>query len=461
MTPHMQQAVRLLLLSNNELISYIEEQLEMNPFLERDVQDISDSNPEFSPGLENDQNEPMREVSERELLDFNILQSTTSNIPDNSPSYISDYDPIANLSEEKTLSDHLRGQLFILISDNVDQQIGIHLIDGIDENGYLCTTIDDVCASLGVTAHQAANVLDRLQSCSPNGVFARDLKECLSLQLRSKGLLSKPMCCLLDNLELLAKHDHKSLSRIVGVELETLRDLVSTIQSLSPKPGMAFGSEIITSIEPDVTIKKTKHGGWTIELNTEALPRVLINKKYITEICGPNADKETRSFVAEFHESANWLIRSMEQRAISIMKVATEIVKQQEEFLNRGVEFLRPLNMRTVADAINMHESTVSRVTTNKYIDTPRGIFELKHFFSASLPSVNGIDVHSASSVKHKIKTLILEETLKDIRTDDKIAGLLKMQGIDVARRTVAKYREELKISSTFERRNILKSPFR
>ena len=323
--------------------------------------------------------------------------------------------------------------------------------------GYLRADIHDISENLGVSPARVQSLLTQLQSFEPTGVFARNLQECLALQLREKDTLDVAMQALLDNLELLAKHDLTKLMKLCEVDKEELLMRVKRLKSLAPKPGLAFGGEMAAAIEPDVFVRETPQGGWAVELNSDTLPRVLVDKRYYNEICAVATDAASKEFMSECHANANWLVKSLDQRARTILKVSSEIIKQQDGFFAFGIDHLRPLNLKTVAEAIEMHESTVSRVTSNKFMSTPRGVFELKYFFTASIPSIEGGEGHSAEAVRHKIKILISEETAETVKSDDKLVNLLRAQGIDIARRTVAKYRESMGIPSSVERRRIFK----
>jgi len=368
-----------------------------------------------------------------------------------------DYDATANTAAEISLSEHLTEQLSMLGLEGTERLIGQHLIDHVDENGYLRASLEDLAQNLGVSLARIQSLVTQMQSFEPTGVFARDLRECLSLQLREKKALDESMQALVDNLELLARHDLSKLMKICDVGKDELMGLIKRLKSLAPKPGLAYGGDMAAAVAPDVFIRETPQGGWAVELNSDTLPRVLVNNRYYNEVSAVAKDEESKSFMSECHANANWLVKSLDQRARTIMKVSSEIVKQQDGFLAYGVDHMRPLNLKTVAEAIEMHESTVSRVTSNKFMSTPRGVFELKYFFTASIASIDGGDAHSAESVRHKIKILIGEETKGNVKSDDKIVTLLRAQGIDIARRTVAKYRESMGIPSSVERRRVFK----
>ncbi len=484
MTPQLQQAIKLLQLSNIELAAFVEEQLESNPLLERGTgeenrrgEDADLGSSENETGFENisleapaamtgELDAPASAIdSEATVSELSAAAVDVGGSVDWSKSNKggsfngnSEYNAADNRAAEKTLSEVLYEQMALAIHDPSERMIAQNLIDCVDENGYLRAQIPDIAERLGVSANRVESLLTTLQTFEPTGVFARSLKECLALQLRETAELDAPMEALLDNLELLAKHDLGKLKRICGLSAEALGEYIARLKKLAPKPGLIYGGDMAAIVEPDVFIRETAQGGWAVELNSDNLPRVLVDNRYFAEICALDSDEDTKMFMTECHQNANWLVKSLDQRARTILKVTTEIVKQQDGFFAYGVDHLRPLNLRNVADAIEMHESTVSRVTSNKYMSTPRGMFELKYFFTASIPSLDGGDAHSAEAVRHKIKILIDEETATTVKSDDKLVDLLRAQGIDIARRTVAKYRESMHIPSSIERRRIFKN---
>jgi RNA polymerase sigma-54 factor len=331
--------------------------------------------------------------------------------------------------------------------------IGQHLIDLVDEAGYLRGDLPAVAEKLGAPLAEIEAVLVILQTFDPVGVCARDLAECLTIQLRERNRYDPAMAALVANLDLLAKRDFGVLKRVTGVDEEDLIDMVAEVRRLNPKPGLAFGGGVVQPIVPDVFVRPAPDGSWNVELNADTLPRVLVNQSYYASVSKTAKNEKEKNFLAECFQTATWLTRSLDQRARTILKVSTEIVRQQDAFLAHGVQHLRPLNLRIVADAIGMHESTVSRVTANKYMATPRGIFELKYFFSSSIASADGGEAHSAEAVRHRIKQMIDAESPADVLSDDTIVQRLKGAGIDIARRTIAKYREAMKIPSSVQRR--------
>ena len=474
MTPQLQQAIKLLQLSNIELSAFVEEQLEKNPLLERGTGDENRRNEAVEARTDTsdgaaDTVSISAAVSDMDTPDHALAPDSTAadvggsvdwsrNNTSGSFSGTGDFDPLTNNAAEVTLSEHIQGQLPHLRFEVRDRLIADYLAGQVDEAGYLRMSTEEAAENLGVELSRVSSILLKLQTLEPTGLFATSLSECLGLQLREMGVLDAPMQMLLDNLELLAKHDLSKLSKLCDVKLDELKLMIGALRKLSPKPGAAFGGTMAGAVEPDVYIRETPSGGWAVELNADTLPRVLVNKRYYNEIKKAGGeDDAARSFISECHADANWLVKSLDQRARTILKVSSEIVKQQDSFFAYGIDHLRPLKLRDVADAIEMHESTVSRVTSGKYMHTPRGLFELKFFFTAAIPSLDGGEGHSAEAVRHKIKILISEETATSIVSDDKIVGLLRAQGIDIARRTVAKYREALGIPSSVERRRIFK----
>jgi RNA polymerase sigma-54 factor len=331
--------------------------------------------------------------------------------------------------------------------------IGQYLIDLVDEAGYLAGDLVSVAERLGAPGAEIEAVLAVLQNFDPPGVCARNLTECLALQLRERDRFDPAMQALVAHLDLVAKRDVAALRRICGVDEEDLTEMIAEVRRLNPKPGLAFGSTLVQPIVPDVFVRPGADGGWSVELNSDTLPKVLVNQSYYAEIAGSARNAAEKTYLADCLQTASWLVRALDQRARTILKVATEIVRQQDGFFVHGVQHLRPLNLKTVADAIGMHESTVSRVTANKYMGTSRGIFELKYFFTSAIAAADGGEAHSAEAVRHRIKQLIDAERPEAVLSDDTIVERLRGAGIDIARRTVAKYREAMRIPSSVQRR--------
>ncbi|MGH6937353.1 MAG: RNA polymerase factor sigma-54, partial [Methylocella sp.] len=349
------------------------------------------------------------------------------------------------------LKDHLETQLGLATAAAADRLTGQVLIDSIDENGYFTGSLEEIAARLHAPLEQAERILRLIQGFDPCGIGARDLAECLAIQLRERDRFDPAMQALVGHLDLLAKRDFSALRKICNVEEEDILDMLGEIRRLDPKPGRAFGGGSIAPVVPDVIVRPLPDGSWHVELNTDVLPRIVVNDSYATRV---GKGKEAgRNFISACRQTANWLTKSLEQRARTILKVSSEIVRQQDRFLAHGVECLRPLDLKTVAEAVGVHESTVSRVTSNKYMATPRGLFELKYFFTAPIAAHDGGAAHSAESVRFQIRQMIEQERPWQVLSDDAIVVRLKEANIDIARRTVAKYRESLKIPSSVERR--------
>ncbi|MFD2248705.1 RNA polymerase sigma-54 factor [Pseudochelatococcus lubricantis] len=363
----------------------------------------------------------------------------------------------ATLAAGISLYDHLAAQLDLATTDAQARLIGRFLIDAIDAAGYLVETTADIAARLGVDEARVEGVLALVQSFEPTGVGARSLAECLALQLRERDRYDPAMQALVANLALVARHDHAALRKVCGVDQEDLADMLAELRQLDPKPGRGFGNEPAQTLVPDVFVRRARDGGFVVELNEDTLPRVLLNRAYHVKLMQGTRSDADRAFLSECLQSGDWLTRSLEQRARTILKVASEIVRQQEGFFRHGAAHLRPLNLKTVADAIEMHESTISRVTANKAIGTDRGVFPMKYFFSAAVAAADGGDTHAAEAVRHRIRQLIGAETgPRDVLSDDALVRKLREEGIEVARRTVAKYRESLRIPSSVDRRRAL-----
>jgi RNA polymerase sigma-54 factor len=359
----------------------------------------------------------------------------------------------ATLSREQTLAEHLTEQLMLAIADPADRLIGQNLIGMVNEAGYLASDPAQVAEMLGTSPAHVERVLGVLRGFDPAGVFARDLEECLTLQLKELNRLDPAMQVLVEHLDLVAKRDFAGLKSLCQVDADDVRDMIAELRRLNPKPGHVFGAEPLQPVVPDVSVRPAPDGSWIVELNNDTLPRVLVNNRYMAQVARGAMRDADKTYLSECHANATWLVRSLDQRAKTILKVAREIVRQQDAFLIHGVQHLRPLNLKTVAEAIEMHESTVSRVTSNKYMATPRGIFELKYFFTTAIAGALGSEAHSAESVRYRLRELIERETKSNILSDDTLVDMLKSEGIDIARRTVAKYRESLGIPSSVQRR--------
>jgi RNA polymerase sigma-54 factor len=347
----------------------------------------------------------------------------------------------------------LNEQLPLVFKDPAQRLIGHHLVDMVDEAGYLHADLEQLAAKLGAPLGMVERVLATLQTFDPPGVFARSLAECLALQLREQNRYDPQIGALLDNLHLLAAHNFAALRKAVGADDDDLSDMIEEIKRLNPKPGLKFGTVQLQPVVPDILVRPAADGSWLIELNSDTLPRVLVNRNYYTQVNKTTRTEKDKGYLLECLQTANWLVKSLDQRARTILKVAEEIVRQQDGFFTHGVQHLRPLNLKTVADKISMHESTVSRVTSNKYMATPRGIFELKYFFTSAIASAGEGESYSSEAVRHRIKQMIDGERAQAVLSDDKIVDKLRSEGVDIARRTVAKYREAMRIPSSVQRR--------
>jgi RNA polymerase sigma-54 factor len=470
MTPQLQQAIKLLALSNLEIEAFIAEEVERNPLLETGAVEPGDA-PDVEPVL----------VAEERAAADAILSGDTAAEPSLDLDYATeshqqdsvadggvgrdgalgmnglsgpagedgpDLDGFADTS--LSLHDHLLAQIGPLVS-GADLGVAQHLIDQIDETGYLTVTTREIADRLGAPIVRVNEVLRVVQTLDPTGVGARDLAECLALQAKEADRYDPAMARLLDHLDLLARGDLQRLKRICGVDDEDMADMIRELRAYDPKPGCRYGGEPAQSVTPDLFVTRIRTG-WAIELNSATLPRVLVNRGYYAELSSGPQDKASRAWLADCLQSANWLTKALDQRQRTIVKVATEIVKQQEAFFLHGVSHLKPLTLARIAEAIGMHESTVSRVTSNKYLSCARGLFELKYFFTSGIQSSDGGDAVSAQAVKQAIRQLIAAEGEK-ILSDDTLVELLQAKGFDIARRTVAKYREALGIGSSVQRR--------
>jgi RNA polymerase sigma-54 factor len=473
MTPQLMQAIKLLQLSNLDLTAYVEAELECNPLLDRGVEnDVAPGEPAADEEAWNGGERPLdrdgQESGPEPHLDDDSadgaepIRPRSSDLPAGYSEWAgvgsggrdgSDYNFESFISAAVTLADRLREQLSLAITDPVRRMIGQYLIDLVDEAGYLSGDLTAAAEKLGTSIAEVEAVLAILQSFDPAGVCARDLVECLALQLKEHDRFDPAMQALVGRLDLLARRDFTALKKICGVGDEDLADMIAEVRRLNPKPGLAFGSAVVQPIVPDVFVRPAPDGAWLVELNSDTLPKVLVNQSYYAEVSATARRDTEKSYLAECLQSATWLVRALDQRARTILKVANEIVRQQDAFFARGVTHLRPLNLKTVAEAIGMHESTVSRVTANKYMATSRGIFELKYFFTSAIAAAHGGEAHSAEAVRHRIRQLIDAENAADVLSDDTIVEKLRDTGIDIARRTVAKYREAMRIPSSVQRR--------
>ncbi|MGD9656830.1 MAG: RNA polymerase factor sigma-54 [Methylocystis sp.] len=493
MTPQLLQAIKLLQFSNVELSAFLHDELERNPLLEAQEGEGGIDAAESRPGDEPNAADAFEGPQEGDWARQDLAVDSATLSADLGADMSNAFDPEgpavgerardeapdgaglsatswtgaagggsadgeapnleAYVADRQNLHEHLAEQLALACPDPRHRIIGQAVIDGIDESGYLREDLGEIADRLDAERAEAERVLTIIQTFDPSGVGARDLAECLAIQLKERDRYDPAMQTFIANLPLVARRDFAQLGKLCGVDHEDIADMAAELRRLEPKPGRAFGGAPIQPLVADVIVRGAADGGWHVELNADALPRVLVNHSYAAQVSAAATGATDKSFISNCLQNANWLTKSLEQRARTILRVASEIVRLQDAFLAHGVEHLRPLNLRTVADAIGMHESTVSRVTSNKYMMTPRGVFELKYFFSASIATTSGGAAHSAEAVRFRIKQMIDRETPDDILSDDAIVERLKASDIDIARRTVAKYRDSLRIPSSVDRR--------
>jgi RNA polymerase sigma-54 factor len=458
MTPQLTQAIKLLTLSNLELESVIAEEMSKNPLLEMGSSDEGDSaatdSPEepVAPALTDDVVTEGGSEDDRPLdYDFDSQALETDSFTDVPVSGGDgegfDFDRLE--AAPASLAEHLLAQLHG--ASGPQAVVAEIIVQQLDPNGYLTASLADIAEDSGASIPEIEEALKLVQGLDPAGVGARGLSECLALQAKAADRYDPAMARLIDNLDLLAKGRMNDLRRICGVDDEDLADMVQELRAYDPKPGSSFSSDRTEQAAPDVLVHETR-GGYSVELNGAALPRLLVNRRYYQELKSGPQDKNSKAWLSECLASANWLVRALDQRARTIVKVVSEIVRTQRGFFERGPEALKPLTLRQVADAIEMHESTVSRVTSNKYLLCDRGLFELKYFFGSGVASSEGDgEGAAAEAVKAAIRDIIDNEA--EVLSDDAIAALLKQRGFECARRTVVKYRESMGIGSSVQRR--------
>lgn len=467
MTPQLQQAIRLLALSNLEVEGFIAEELEKNPLLDASAGEPGEPAEAEAPVPSPDESaadDPT--AADAAALDLdanneNLHQDSASDRFESGPGLGGDGGPVGDgegpdfdrmAAAGLSLHEHLLAQAGELLSGG-DLILAAAIVEQIEETGYFSGATLDLARRLGAAPAEVERVLAIVQGFDPSGIGARSLAECLAIQAREADRYDPAMALLIDNLDHLARGNLAALKRICAVDDEDLADMISELRAYDPKPGCRFErGERIESVVPDVFVTR-RALGWAIELNSATLPRLLVNRTYYAELAGGAQDRKSKAWLSECLASANWLIKALDQRARTIVKVATEIVKQQDGFFRHGVGALRPLTLRQVAEAIGMHESTVSRVTSNKYLSCDRGLHELKYFFTSGIQSADGGDAVSAEAVKSHLRALIAAEDRHAILSDDQLVDLLRAKGFDIARRTVAKYREAIGIGSSVQRR--------
>ncbi len=420
MTPQLQQAIKLLQMNNLALAEFVAAEVEKNPLLE---------------------------------LAAPVAAPAAAHPGGGGAGVGGSGDALDGLAAAVGLAEHLHRQIGSIRADAAVVAAAHVIAEEIEDDGYLRAPLSEVARRHGLRPGDALRGLALVQGCDPAGVGARNLRECLALQLRERDRLDPAMQALLDNLALVARGRSAELQALCAVDAEDVADMLAELRALDPKPGLRFSASLtpVQVVAPDVYVTRAPGGGWTVELNTETLPRVLVNNRYAATIGA--GDGAAKQFVSEMRVAASWLVRSLEQRARTILRVASDLARHQDGFFAGGPQALRPLTRRMVAERLSLHESTISRVTAGKYFACDQGVFELRRLFSASIQAVGGGEAHSAAAVQDRIRRLIADETGGRPLSDDKIVAALNGQGIDIARRTVAKYREGMGIPSSMERR--------
>jgi RNA polymerase sigma-54 factor len=501
LTPQLQQAIKMLQLSSIELEHFVAEEVAQNPLLEYDekpdnfreednitgstdtgndreknlskenevktsddfLQEPMPINSEYDQPLDTD----FTQTNDEDSFSDSIGSTPDQNLGLNGSNMITggggNFDYSENFSDitqsdSVTLRSHLEEQLSWLQAKPYEKIIIQYLIGLMDEAGYINEETSQIAERCGCDVEDIDRIFNIAQTMEPLGVFSRNLSECLKIQQINANRYDPAMEIFLDNLGMLGERKFEELRRLCDVNKEDFLDMLEEIKALNPKPGLEYGEEIVFTIIPDVYVRKNPRGVWYVELNNDNLPKVLMNNRYLKDIEQKNIKKEEKDYIDSCVTKANWLVRALDQRARTILKVSSELVKLQQDFLEKGIQHLAPINLKTIAEAINMHESTVSRVTANKYIATPRGIFEMKYFFTNAISSLHNDNQYSSKTIKYRIKQYIDQEDPKKILSDDKLVELIRAEGIDIARRTVAKYRESLNIPSSIIRRRMKNS---
>ncbi|MFA7440972.1 MAG: RNA polymerase factor sigma-54 [Sphingomonadaceae bacterium] len=471
LSPQLQAAIRLLTLSNLELQAEINVELERNPLLDLADEDggIPGGPDDTSAATSIDNAPDSTAPADAEINPENLIGDHSSDLDVDFAEERFHHDCAVdsgngNGSSDDFSLDHVAGELPTLIEilerqaaglPAFEQAVALAIISCINEAGYLIDPLNEIAERIGIESEEAERILTIVQTFEPTGVGARTLAECIALQAKEADRYDPCMAALIDNLDLVARGDLARLRRLCDVDAEDLADMLRELRSYNPKPGLVYGGTSSQCIVPDVFVRRTRKG-WIAELNNATLPRLIFNREYRVEIADRNTshtnEKAEKQFLDQCVQQANWLIRALDQRATTILKVVTALIERQQGFFEHGVQQLKPMTLRSVADEIGMHESTVSRVTSHKYLSCDRGLFELKYFFTAAIPSGDG-DEASAEAVRAQLKALIDAEPPLKPFSDDKLVELLKQEGFALARRTVAKYREAMQIPSSFDRR--------
>ena len=457
MTPQLQQAIRLLQLSTLELQQELQQALESNPLLEQiDTRETQDSETlDTADALE------QKEMPEELPLDASWDTIYTAGTPSGtSGDYIDDELPVYQGETTQTLQDYLMWQVELTTFSDTDRAIATSIVDAVDDTGYLTVPLEDILESMGdeeIDIDEVEAVLKRIQRFDPVGVAAKDLRDCLLIQLsqfdKTTPWLEEARLIISDHLDLLANHDFRTLMRVTRLKEDVLKEAVNLIQSLDPRPGQSIQTGEPEYVIPDVLVRK-HNGHWTVELNSDSIPRLQINQHYAS-MCNNARNDGDSQFIRSNLQDAKWLIKSLESRNDTLLRVSRCIVEQQQAFFEQGEEYMKPMVLADIAQAVEMHESTISRVTTQKYLHSPRGIFELKYFFSSHVNTEGGGEA-SSTAIRALVKKLIAAENPAKPLSDSKLTSLLSEQGIMVARRTVAKYRESLSIPPSNQRKQLV-----
>lgn len=463
MTPQLQQAIRLLQLSTLELQQELQQALESNPLLEQiDLhEEVDTRETQDSETLDTADALEQKEMPEELPLDASWDTIYTAGTPSGtSGDYIDDELPVYQGETTQTLQDYLMWQVELTPFSDTDRAIATSIVDAVDDTGYLTVPLEDILESMGdeeIDIDEVEAVLKRIQRFDPVGVAAKDLRDCLLIQLsgfdKSTPWLEEARLIISDHLDLLANHDFRTLMRVTRLKEDVLKEAVTLIQSLDPRPGQSIQTGEPEYVIPDVLVRK-HNGHWTVELNSDSIPRLQINQHYAS-MCNNARNDGDNQFIRSNLQDAKWLIKSLESRNDTLLRVSRCIVEQQQAFFEQGEEYMKPMVLADIAQAVEMHESTISRVTTQKYLHSPRGIFELKYFFSSHVNTEGGGEA-SSTAIRALVKKLIAAENPAKPLSDSKLTSLLSEQGIMVARRTVAKYRESLSIPPSNQRKQLV-----
>ncbi len=463
MTPQLQQAIRLLQLSTLELQQELQQALESNPLLEQidTHEEIDTREAQDSETLDTADALEQKEMPEELPLDASWDTIYTAGTPSGtSGDYIDDELPVYQGETTQTLQDYLMWQVELTPFSDTDRAIATSIVDAVDDTGYLTVPLEDILESMGdeeIDIDEVEAVLKRIQRFDPVGVAAKDLRDCLLIQLsqfdKTTPWLEEARLIISDHLDLLANHDFRTLMRVTRLKEDVLKEAVNLIQSLDPRPGQSIQTGEPEYVIPDVLVRK-HNGHWTVELNSDSIPRLQINQHYAS-MCNNARNDGDRQFIRSNLQDAKWLIKSLESRNDTLLRVSRCIVEQQQAFFEQGEEYMKPMVLADIAQAVEMHESTISRVTTQKYLHSPRGIFELKYFFSSHVNTEGGGEA-SSTAIRALVKKLIAAENPAKPLSDSKLTSLLSEQGIMVARRTVAKYRESLSIPPSNQRKQLV-----